>query len=116
MAPRGLQVIGVTRRLGSVVPKEGPAVKTPDLAQELNELERYHADFALAFPVLVGATDATNVSYGEMGVPMTVIVDTRGVIRHIAQGFRAEHDAELVERLLAEAASPRANPGPGEQR
>lgn len=116
MAPKGLQVIGVTRRLGSVVPREGPAVRTPDLEQELELLGRYHADFALAFPVLVGESDATNVSYGEMGVPMTVIIDTRGMIRHIAQGFRAEHDAELVERLLAEAPGPGADPGQGGQR
>lgn len=109
-------MIGITRRLGSVVPREGPAVRTPDLEQELKELERYHADFALAFPVLVGESDATNVSYGEMGVPMTVIVDARGVIRHIAQGFRDEHDAALVEQLLAEAAGDRAGQGQGGQR
>ncbi len=116
MAPKGLQVIGITRRLGSVVPKEGAAVKTPELEQELKELERYHADFALAFPVLVGETDGTNVSYGEMGVPMTVIIDARGVIRHIAQGFREEHDATLVEQLLAEAARDRGSRGQEGQR
>jgi hypothetical protein len=86
--------------LGTVVPKDGPTIKTPELADELKALEQYHDDFALAFPLLVGEDDATNVRYGEMGVPMTVMIDRQGVIRHIAQGYRPAKDIPIIERLL----------------
>lgn len=90
----------MTRRLGTVVPKDGSTIKTPDFADELKAMTQYHRDFALAFPLLVGEDDATNVRYGEMGVPMTVIIDREGVIRHIAQGYRPGKDIPVIERLL----------------
>jgi len=92
----------VTRRLGAVAPKTGQSIKTPEFEEELKALTDYHRDFELAWPVIVGETDAINVSYGEMGVPMTVIIDKRGIIRQITQGYKPEHDVPFIERLLNE--------------
>ena len=100
--PKGLQVIGVTRRLGTVVPKTGQSIKTESLEAELTELATYHRDFALSWPLIVGETDANNVNYGEMGVPMTVIIDKKGIIRQIDQGYRPEKDIPFIRQLLAE--------------
>jgi hypothetical protein len=95
-------VIGVTRRLGTVVSKAGMSEKTPELPQELKALEVYHTEFEMTWPFLVGEDDATNVRYGEMGVPMTVIIDKRGTIRAIKQGYRADQDLQFVAKLLEE--------------
>ncbi len=95
-------MIGVTRRLGTVVSKAGTSEKTTDFADELQALQRYHADFAMPWPFLVGEDDATNVRYGEMGVPMTVIIDKKGVIRRIKQGYTPEEDMQFVASLLEE--------------
>jgi len=95
-------VIGVTRRLGTVVSKAGESEKTAELADELKSLGRYHQEFGLTWPFLVGEDDTTNVRYGEMGVPMTVIIDKKGTIRAIKQGYRPEHDLQLVAKLLEE--------------
>ena len=97
-----MQVIGVTRRLGTVVSKAGVSEKTPQLEDELKALELYHKEFQMTWPFLVGEDDATNVRYGEMGVPMTVIIDRKGTIRAIKQGYRAEQDLKLVAQLLEE--------------
>jgi len=88
--------------LGTVVPKSGTSVKTETLEQELDELARYHKEFELAWPLAVGETDQNNVNYAEMGVPMTVIIDKKGVIRQIDQGYRPEKDIPFIKQLLAE--------------
>jgi hypothetical protein len=97
-----LQVIGVTRRLGTVVPHEGGSVKTPAFDEEMTLLVQYHKDFGMPWPFLVGEDDKTNVSYGEMGVPMTVIIDKKGVIRRIQQGYKPGDDTSFVADLLKE--------------
>lgn len=96
-------MIGVTRRLGTVVPKIGSSFKTEKMEEELAALTQYHKDFDLAWPVLFGETDANNVRYGEMGVPMTVIIDRNGIIRQIAQGYRPEKDVPFLEGLIHES-------------
>lgn len=95
-------MIGVTRRLGTVVSKAGVSDKTAELADELKALERYHKEFEMTWPFIVGEDDTTNVRYGEMGVPMTVIIDKQGRIRAIKQGFRPEQDLSLISKLLDE--------------
>jgi hypothetical protein len=82
------------------VPESGPTIRTPTLDDEQAGLVQYHRDFHLAWPLLLGETDANNVNYGEMGVPMTVIIDTQGVIRQIDQGYRPEKDVAFIESLL----------------
>lgn len=95
-------MIGVTRRLGTVVPKSGTSIKTETLEQELAELARYHEEFELQWPLAVGETDQNNVNYAEMGVPMTIIIDKKGVIRQIDLGYRPEKDIPFIKQLLAE--------------
>lgn len=95
-----MQLIGVTKRTGTVVPKAGAHIKTPEFKDEVAGLKDYHRDFELEFPLLVGEADANNVNFGEMGVPMTVIIDKDGVVRQINQGFKPGKDLPVIERLL----------------
>ncbi len=58
----------------------------------------------MLWPVVVSRGKINNEAYGEMGVPMTVIIDKRGVIRRITTGYdpTLAKEIELIDKLLAE--------------
>lgn len=103
-ADKDFQVIGMTFLMGSITPFQGPTVKVKDRAEELALLEKFHADFQLPWPLVVCDDRTNNTNYGEMGVPMTVIIDKKGTVRRITTGYdpTLAREFELIDRLLAE--------------
>lgn len=98
------QVVGMTFLMGSITPFQGPTVKVKDRAEEIALLEKFHADFKLPWPLVVCDDRTNNTNYGEMGVPMTVIIDKKGIVRRITTGYdpTLQREFELIDRLLAE--------------
>ena len=97
-------MIGVTFFMGSVTPKEGKTTKVESDEEELALLEKFHKDFELSWPFVLTRDRINNEAYGEMGVPMVVIVDRKGVIRRITTGYdeTLKTETDLINRLLAE--------------
>jgi hypothetical protein len=97
-------MIGVTFFMGSVTSKEGKTTKVDSEEEELALLDKFHKDFELTWPFILTRGSINNEAYGEMGVPMVVIVDRKGVIRRITTGYdeTLKTETDLINRLLAE--------------
>jgi cytochrome c biogenesis protein CcmG, thiol:disulfide interchange protein DsbE len=91
----------MARELGG----RGLAVYGVSIDADLAQIQGYLARTPLGFPVLWDR-DATRVQRFDVSfMPVTVLVDRRGVIRHVFQGWdpgRARAERAEVEALLAE--------------
>jgi len=99
LRPQGLEILGVTRYYGLV----NGVTATP--AAELAYLQRFRTTEKLPYDFVVGKDTSIQLLYGATGLPTTVIIDRKGVIRYIETGTsqtRIEQMHEMVLKLLAE--------------
>ena len=106
-ANEDFQILGLTFLMGSVTSKQGVINRADTKEEQLALLKQFHSDFDINWPFVIatGHKDRTNFdNYSEMGVPMIVIVDKKGIIRRIKTGHDPTMKAEiaLLNRLLKE--------------
>lgn len=95
----GLAILGITRYYGTV--SGMPA----DHAAELAELRRFRQRERLPYDFVVGDGQAMQLMYGATGLPTTVLIDRKGIVRYIETGTsdaRLEQMREMVVKLLGE--------------
>ncbi|MDQ6788558.1 MAG: redoxin family protein [Acidobacteriota bacterium] len=95
----GLVIIGLTRYYGKY-----DGEKT-DNATELAFLKKYQAEKKLPYDFAVATNQLSQIAYGAVGLPTTVLVDRKGIVRYIETGTSATREEEIrqeIEKLLAE--------------
>lgn len=95
----GLEILGVTRYYGQA---EGMAA---DNAAEINFLERFRKANRLPYDFAVAKDSKSQSIYGASSIPLTVLIDRKGVIRFIESGTSRTREEEIrqeIEKLLAE--------------
>ena len=93
----GLEILGVTRYYGRV---EGDLV---DNAAEFEQLRLFRQNNKLPYDFLIAADNSNSRAYGVSGIPTTVVIDRRGIIRYADTGVGKEDEIRtLIEKLLAE--------------
>jgi thiol-disulfide isomerase/thioredoxin len=98
-ADQGLVVLGMTRYYGR---GEGSMM---DEATEIEFLKRFKKEQGLPYDFVVAKGQATQFLYAASGLPTTVLIDRKGVVRYIASGTnptRIEELRQLTLKLLAE--------------
>ncbi|MBD0324874.1 MAG: redoxin family protein [Pyrinomonadaceae bacterium] len=96
---KGLVIIGVTKYYGQA---EGQSV---DEDYEFGFLQRFKKMYRLPYGIAVANNDNTHRDYGIAGIPTAVIIDRRGVVRHIGTGVGGPNErlvAETLEKLMEE--------------
>ena len=95
----GFEILGVTRYYGMA---SGMAA---DEKSELEYLKRYRRDKGLSYPFVVAKGQGLQLQYGATGLPTTVLVDRKGIVRYIEAGTstsRLLQTREMILKLLAE--------------
>lgn len=95
----GLVILGLTRYYGEV---EG---EKADVAAELAFLKKYQAEKKLPYDFAVATNQLSQIAYGAIGLPTTVLIDRKGIVRYAETGTsttREEEIREEIEKLLAE--------------
>lgn len=95
----GLEILGVTRYYGQA---EGMSA---DNAAEINFLERFRKANRLPYDFAVAKDNKSQSIYGASSIPLTVLIDRKGVIRFIESGTSRTREEEIrqeIEKLLAE--------------
>jgi thiol-disulfide isomerase/thioredoxin len=97
---KGLVILGVTKFEGSA---DGQRM-TP--AEEVAYLRQFKKKNGVAYGYAVAdASDKNSENYGVSSIPTAVLIDRRGVVRHIITGVYPGSDQELsdmIKKLLAE--------------
>ena len=76
-----------------------------DEKSELEYLKRYRRDKGLSYPFVVAKGQGLQLQYGATGLPTTVLVDRKGIVRYIEAGTstsRLLQTREMILKLLAE--------------
>jgi peroxiredoxin len=76
-----------------------------NLDDDIDKARQTHRDYQLSFPVLFDDQKTAARLYDPGKMPMTLLIDTSGAIRHVHEGYRAgdeEHYQRELEALLAE--------------
>jgi cytochrome c biogenesis protein CcmG, thiol:disulfide interchange protein DsbE len=97
---KGLEMIGVTKFYGRS-DTEGSLSRE----QEFKSLQNYHDRLQLTYPFAIGRMDdVTNEErYGVASVPTMILIDRRGVARHIMRGIgEYRHFEKQIEKLINE--------------
>jgi thiol-disulfide isomerase/thioredoxin len=98
---KGLVILGVTNFFGRAEGKE--LTRT----QELAYLRTFKKTFRLPYGFAVADTDDNDRNYAVGSIPMTFLIDRRGVLRFISTGSGDEESAALgkmIKNLISEAA------------
>ena len=98
-AGEGLEILGVTRYYGEA---DG---NTVDAVNELAYIKRFRAKYALPYDLVVGKDQNIQMLYGATGLPTTVIIDRKGIIRYIETGTSETRLLEIrsvIARLVLE--------------
>ncbi|HEY6805106.1 MAG TPA: TlpA disulfide reductase family protein [Pyrinomonadaceae bacterium] len=98
---KGLVIIGLTKYFGhdderDLTPKE-----------ELVYLRQFKKQNRLPYGFVVVDSDANNLNYGVFSIPMSFLIDRRGVVRFISAGANPAEIAELgrmIKKLIDEPA------------
>ncbi len=95
---KGLVVLGITKYYGVA---DGMAA---DQAAENDYLHRFREAQRIPYGFAVASNDDNHRNYGVTGIPTTVIIDRRGVVRFIdtGTGNNEEEIAAVIERLINE--------------
>lgn len=98
-ASKGFTVIGATRFYGRSDEKED---LKPE--QEWQALQLFKRKQQLNYPVVVGKMDdvTDEERFHVMGLPTTILIDRRGIVRAIQRGGEYRKLAQRVARLVAE--------------
>ena len=97
--PDGLVILGVTRYYGR---GEGFEMDVPN---EIAFLKRFKEKHDLPYDFVVAKDQTSQFAYAATGLPTTVLIDRKGVIRYIESGTnptRVEELRQAMLRLLAE--------------
>jgi thiol-disulfide isomerase/thioredoxin len=95
----GLVILGVTRYYGDV-----KGIKA-DEAAEFDFLRQFNKTHNLPYDSVVARGQANQINYGATGIPTTVLIDRKGIVRYIEVGASASRQQEIekeIEKLLAE--------------
>lgn len=94
----GLVILGVTRYYGK---STSSSLKTD--ADEIEYLRKFKVENNLPYDFVVGKDVTNQAAYGATSLPMTVIIDRKGVVRYAEIGAGKEPEIlKMVEKLLAE--------------
>jgi thiol-disulfide isomerase/thioredoxin len=100
---KGLVILGVTNFFGRV---EG---KDLTQAQELEYLRTFKKAFRLPYGFAVADSEDNDRNYAVSSIPMSFLIDRRGVLRFISTGSGEEENAALnkmITKLINEPAPP----------
>lgn len=95
----GLVILGLTRYYGTA---DGARA---DNATELAHLKKFRMENKLPYDFGVASNQISQSAYGANGLPTTVIIDRRGVVRYVETGTSRTREAEIrkqIEKLLTE--------------
>ncbi len=95
----GLVVLGLTRYYGNADGEKA------DNAAELEYLKKFRTEKNLPYDFAVAKNQISQTAYGANGLPTTVIIDRKGVVRYVETGTSRTREAEIrreIEKLLAE--------------
>lgn len=95
----GLVILGISRLEGRV---EGEPASTP---VEIEFLKKFRINQKLPYDFLAAKEITNQITYGVTGLPTTVLIDRKGVIRYIETGTNTSRLAEMhrfIQKLLAE--------------
>lgn len=101
---KGLTIIGVTKFFGH----DDESRLTP--GEELVYLKEFKTQNKLPYAFLVDDTDTNDFNYGVFSIPMSFLIDRRGVVRFIGAGAgEAENEklGQMIKKLLDEPAEAR---------
>jgi thiol-disulfide isomerase/thioredoxin len=90
---KGLVILGVTKFYGHGDQKQ----MTP--AEELVYLREFKKRNRLPYGVVVGEHDTNEFNYGAFSIPMSFLIDRKGVLRYISPGAE-EQEIETLGRMI----------------
>jgi thiol-disulfide isomerase/thioredoxin len=96
---KGLVILGLTKYFGH----DDERSLTP--GEELVYLRQFKKQNRLPYGFVVADSDANNFNYGVFSIPMSFLIDRRGVVRFISAGANPEEIAELgkmIKKLVEE--------------
>lgn len=100
MGDKGVQVVSLTSFYGYYGSRRGVSQN-----EEFELMKDFIKEYKITWPVLFDIASKNNFSYGVSGIPHLVVIDRKGVVRHIEVGFTPESFAvtrKLIERLASE--------------
>lgn len=95
----GFVILGLTRYYGNA---DGEKADNP---AELEYLKKFRVEKELPYDFAVAKNQISQSAYGANGLPTTVIIDRKGVVRYAETGTSRTREAEIrqkIEKLLAE--------------
>ncbi len=90
----GLVILGVTRYYGNA---DGFPADNPN---EIEFLKRFKIKHRLSYDFVVVKEQTAQQAYGATGLPTTVLIDRKGVIRYIESGTNPTRLIEMREMML----------------
>lgn len=94
----GFVVLGVTRYYG-----RSTSSSVKDDAGEIEYLRKFKIENNLPYDFVVGKDITNQLAYGASSLPMTVIIDRKGIVRYAEIGAGKEPEIQkTIEKLLAE--------------
>jgi len=105
---KGLVILGVTKLGGN----NDESIRSP--ADEIAFLRDFKKKNRLPYPFVVADSDKNNFSYGVFSIPMSFLIDRRGVVRYISAGASPEEIALLgrvVKKIVEEPVEAKAETG-----
>ena len=105
---KGLVILGVTKYFGH--DDEGALTK----AEEIVYLRDFKKRNRLPYGFLVADSDKNNFSYGVFSIPMSFLIDRRGVVRFISAGANPDEIAllgKMIKKLIDEPADAKPDSG-----
>jgi thiol-disulfide isomerase/thioredoxin len=105
---KGFVILGLTKYFGH----DDERALTP--GQELVYLRQFKKQNRLPYGFVVADSDANNFNYGVFSIPMSFLIDRRGVVRFISAGANPEEIAELgkmIKKLVEEPVEVKAETG-----
>jgi thiol-disulfide isomerase/thioredoxin len=94
LGTQGLVILGVTRYYGKA---DGLAMDKP---REIESLKSFKQKYDLPYDFVVMRDQETQILYSATALPTTVVIDRKGVIRHIESGTNPARLAELRAMVL----------------
>ena len=93
---------GLSRELGS----RGLAVYGVSIDEDRAQIQRFLRDAPVSFPVLWDHGAVQVARFDVSFMPVTLIVDRKGIIRHVHQGWDSARGAEERAEIMALLAEP----------
>ncbi|HMT09643.1 MAG TPA: TlpA disulfide reductase family protein, partial [Pyrinomonadaceae bacterium] len=95
----GFVILGLTRYY------DAASGNATEKAREVEKLKRFKVEHKLDYDIPVALGQESQIIYGAMGLPTTVLIDRKGVVRYVATGTslsRMEELRSMIVKLIAE--------------